>query len=871
MENPRAPDLPTMELLEREHCLAHLTEWLGAAPTRGGCIALVSGEAGIGKTVLLQEFSKQQHETRVLWGACDALFTPRPLGPLYDIARQTKGALLAALSAGGSRDAIFTAALDELERPKSLVIFEDMHWADDATLDLLKYLSRRIQRTHAMLVVTYRDDEVGVRHPLRLAIGDLPASTRRMSLSPLSEDAVAQLARRMGRPSKGLHEITGGNPFFVTEALAADADIVPPTVRDAVLSRAATLDPAAREIAEFLSVIPGKTEAWLLEQATDGVDAGGLEACLNSSMVRYEDGFFAYRHELARRALEDSLSQLRRRSLHASVLTVLAERSDVSAARLAHHAGGAGNAEQVLRFAPVAAARAAAVGAHSEAVSHYEVALRHAAGLAPEDKARLQEQLSYECYLTGQHERAIGPRYSALEIWRTAGARLKEGESLRWLSRLSWFTGKRAQARRYGAEAVAMLESLPASPELAMAHVNLAHLDMEEHETESSIDWAQRAIRLAEPWANEKILGHALNTLGTARLYGGDISGWADLERGLQLALAAGSQDEVGRAYASSSAMAISRRDYLKASRYQSEGMAYSEERDLDSWWLYLLAGRARMRFEQSDWTGATEDAEVVLSHPRATPITSLPALEVLAHLRVRRGDPDASAPLEEARTLAGPRPDLQRIGRLAAVHAEAAWLAGDHDEVVRAAQPAYERLQKQRDPRMKGELAAWLWRAGALDQQPTDVAEPYAQEISGDWRGAARAWQALGCPYEHASLLAWHGDEAQKREALALLEGLGAVPAARALRQKLRAQGVRNVPRGSHASTRSNAHGLTKRETEIVELLRQGLRNSVIARRLFLSQKTVEHHVSSILRKLNVSSRIDVVAMAREKSPDAG
>src|ERR1700676_2528268 len=264
-----------MELLERERCLSDLAKWLHAAAERGGCIALVAGEAGIGKTTLVQEFSKQQSETRVLWGACDALLTPRPLAPLHDIARQTKGVLLTAVNSGANRDAIFTTALDELERANALVVFEDMHWADEATLDLLKYLGRRIHRTHTMLAVTYRDDEVGPQHPLRFVIGDLPrASTHRMTLSPLSEPAVEQLAKRAGRPSRDLHTITGGNPLFVTEVLAAVADTVPATVRDAVLARAARLSPASREIAELVCVVPGKTERWLLEQAIEPDEAG---------------------------------------------------------------------------------------------------------------------------------------------------------------------------------------------------------------------------------------------------------------------------------------------------------------------------------------------------------------------------------------------------------------------------------------------------------------------------------------------------------------------------------------------------------------------------------------------------------------------
>ena len=233
-----------------------------------------------------------------------------------------------------------------------------------------------------------------------------------------------------------------------------------------------------------------------------------------------------------------------------------------------------------------------------------------------------------------------------------------------------------------------------------------------------------------------------------------------------------------------------------------------------------------------------------------------------------RRYAYQTSAPLEEARSLAGPIRELQRIGTLAAICAEAAWLAGDREGVLREVQPAYELARPQRDPRMKGELAGWLWRVGALGQQPADIAEPYALEISGDWRGAARTWKALGCPYEHACMLAWYGAEPEQREALAILDQLGAAPAARMLRKQMRTQGVRGVPRGSQITTRSNPHGLTRREAEILALLSEGLRNSAIAKRLFLSTKTVEHHVSAILTKLGVPSRAKAVAMAR-KQPD--
>jgi DNA-binding CsgD family transcriptional regulator/tetratricopeptide (TPR) repeat protein len=860
-----------MELLERTQCLAELTDWLRRAIEGAGCIALLGAEAGLGKTALLQEFAKAQTRARVLWGGCDALFAPRPLGPLYDIARQTQGELPATINSKANREAIFAAALDELERTPTLVVFEDLHWADEATLDLLKYLGRRIQHAHAMLVVSYRDDEVGPRHPLRFVMGDLPrATTHRMSLLPLSEPAVAQLARRAGQPAAGLHRVTGGNPFFVTEALAAVADTVPASVRDAVLARAMRLSPEARKVAELACVVPGRTESWLLEQAVQ-CDEAAVEGCMNIGMVRSTDGALAFRHELARRAFEDSLSQSHRQHLHAKVFAALSVRPHISAARLAHHAAGARNSAAVMQFTPLAAMQASSVGSHREAVSLYEVALLYAQDIAPDERARLYERLSYECYLTGQHERAIEARRAALEVWRASGARMREGDALQWLSRLSWFVERRADANRYGAEAVSTLESLPHGPELARAYSACAQLDMESHELESGISWAQRAIALAEPCAEKEILCDALGMLGTIRLIAGDASGWADLERALRMALDCELQEQVASTYTDLSAMAVSWRQYDKASHWFSEGLAYCEKHDLDGLRRYMLMYRARKNFEQGDWPAASEDAEAVLRDPLATPITRIPALRTLAHIRIRRGDPQAEAALEEAWALGGAVQELQRIGTLAAIRAEAAWLAGDREGVQKAVGPAYELVCQRRDPRMKGELASWLWRVGALQDQPTEIADPYAQEISGDWRAAARAWKGLDCPYEYACLLAWHGIETEQREALEILERLGAAPAAQVLRKRMRAEGVRAVPRGSRVSTRSNRLGLTRREAEILALVSQGMRNSAIAKRLFVSTRTVDRHVSAILSKLGVRSRGEAVAMAGKGagSPD--
>ncbi len=401
-----------------------------------------------------------------------------------------------------------------------------------------------------------------------------------------------------------------------------------------------------------------------------------------------------------------------------------------------------------------------------------------------------------------------------------------------------------------------------------MAYCNQAELDLEIHEADSSIAWARRSIALAQACGNHEVVCRALNTLGTMRLIVGD-PGLARSRAQSRTRLGRRLQEQVGRAYMSMGAMAVSRRRYADADRHLAAGLAYCEARDLDSPGLYMLAYRVRLRFEQGDWNDAGKDAEAVLKHPRTTPITRIPTLRMVGHLRIRRGDPDANSPLEEARMLGGHVREPQRIGTLAAIRAEAAWLADDREGVIREAQPAYEMTRNRRDPRMKGELATWLWRAGALDEHPTDIAEPYASEIAGDWRAAARLWKTLGCAYEEASVLALHGEESDKRDALAIFDRMGAAPAAQALRQQMRATGVQCVPRGSRNSTRRNPLGLTQREAQILALVSDGMRNSAIAKRLFLSTKTVDRHVSAILMKLGVQSRGEAVAKARGAAPN--
>jgi tetratricopeptide (TPR) repeat protein len=598
-----------MDLLERSSALGELGGLL-AATAAGGRVVLVAGEAGIGKSALVRRFAEERSaDARFLLGACDPLLTPRALGPLHDIARQTGGRLAELLASGAPREAVFAALLDELDlgsRPR-VVVVEDAHWADEATLDLLVFLGRRLERTRALLLATYRDDEVGVDHPLREAVGRLaPEAVRRLRLQPLSAAAVAELARRAGRPPAGLRALTGGNPLLVTEVLAAGDTGVPMTVRDLVLARLGGLPADAREVVRLVAVVPTRAELWLLEEAVRPAPSA-VEAALAGGLLVAGPEAVGFRHELLRQAVEGALPALTRRELNRRVLEALAAapEREVDLARLVHHAREAGDTEAVLRYAPEAARQAAAVASHREAVGHYRAALAHAGRLPPAVRVDLLEAYSVEAYLSGLSAEAVSARQAAMELREAAGDLEKVGEGLRWLSRLHWWDGNRQEAEVAAARAIAVLEALPPGHQLAMAYSNQGQLDILAYRADAAIGWAQRAIELARRLDDQETLTHALTSIGSARLYRSDPGGRADLERGFEVAAAAGLEDHAARALINLATTTAEMLDYRHARQDLDRALAFVQAHELAGYAQHLLGYRARVRLDQGDWAGA--------------------------------------------------------------------------------------------------------------------------------------------------------------------------------------------------------------------------------------------------------------------------
>ncbi len=841
-----------MALLERSGPRAELDAVVGELRRGRGQVVLVHGEAGIGKSSLLTDFLRALPAgLRVLIGRCDDLLVPRPLGAILELWDGLPGRRFEPSDHPGLQLAELVAT------EPTICVVEDVHWADEATLDVLTYLARRVRVLPLLLVLTFRDDELAAGHPLHRTLAAVPSShCRRIGLARLSLDAVTALAGSDADPEAVLR-ITGGNPFFVSEVLAAAGGQTPASVREAVLGRFARLGQAARTTAELVSVLPGRCEAWLIE-ACLGAAADTAAGEVQGLLVADQDDI-RFRHELARRVIEQSLTTQSRRRHNAAVLSALVE-AGAPEARLAHHAWQAGDAVALVQHGLRAAELAARTRAHREASDLYALVLGHQELLEASDRADAWDAYSTQAYAAGRNDTAGAARTRALELRRGLGDPRRLGETLRWLSRIRWTSGDREGAEAAGDEAIQILtgsDGATPGPELAMALSNQSQLAMLAQRDSEAIELGERAATIARMLGDTETLAEAEVNIGSALARADLDAGLAMLQSTAERAAVQGFDDPAGRAMINAAWNALDQHRLDQAGELVEVAIAFADERELSLFAAYLQVMRAMLALARADYPAARTAIELA---PDAHPA---PATLVRAGIAVRCGDADASEVVEQGWRVALATAELQRIRPMACVRAEWAWLRADTTGVDAATADCYRLALRHGSGWDVGALAVWRSRAGLLDVLPDGLPEPYALELAGRTAEAAACWEALGEPHAQALVLLGSSSVDDVRAAMTIFDRTGASAGLPFARSRLRALGVATVPRGRGRRTRENPSGLTDRQLEVLRLVAAGMSTGAIAAQLVLSPKTVEHHVAAILSKLGVSSRADAARLA--------
>jgi DNA-binding CsgD family transcriptional regulator/tetratricopeptide (TPR) repeat protein len=856
-----------VELLEREGALAALGEARDAAARGEGRLVFVTGEPGIGKTSLVTRFVQDLVAgERVLFGTCDDLSIPRPLGPFRDLVGTISPRLEEALSAGAPHD-IQSLLIEELELPPqpTVLVLEDVHWADDATLDTITVLGRRIGSLPTVIILTYRGGEAPLGHPLRVALSAIHAADSVfLELAPLSERAVASL---VGDGAGEMYAATGGNPFYVAELLASrPAADLPPSVANSVLGRASRLDETARRLVELVSVVPSRVPTSVLDAVMPGWVAAAEEP-ERRQLLEVDPRYVRFRHELARNAIRSSLPVAARRRLHGEILAALLT-ADADPADIVHHAEAAGAHEVVADYALVAARRAAALESHREAFSHYRRSTDFLDRLPADEQAVVLQELASTAYLVGRLQDAFPAIDRAIAAYRELGDQAAAARCTRILSRFHWYAGDGAAARAKAVEAVEILEPLGESVDLARAYGGLSQLAMLEDDLEQALALGERALELALRLGDEPARAHALTNLGSARMLL-DRSGTATMLEAHALAHAAGDREEAMRAFAN---LGSSLKDWAQPEQsvlYLQRGLAYAHAHEVHHLAPLLATELAWLRLRAGEWDEAERVARVEIE--RRSSIVQLVAKIVLTELAVRRGDPDAAERLADVTAQADRANELQRIGPVLELATESALLGA-------APMPTelFEKLLGQIKPsgRLAGaramRVAAWAAAAGFDVQYDDLMSAPHFAMLQRDWRAAADAFRDIGWSYDRALMLSLLDDQESLAEAIEIARGLGAGPLTKHVASRMRTLRIR-VPQGPREATRANPAGLTARQLQVLSFLTEGLTNAEIADRLVVSLRTVEHHVAAVLSKLGAATRRDAARRASELGVGTG
>ncbi|MGE2723932.1 AAA family ATPase [Mycolicibacterium pulveris] len=855
-----------MVLTERAHSLGELTAVADEARAGRGGVVIVCGESGVGKTSFVEAFLKRWPDReRVLWGVCDPLTTPRPLGPIHDLADQFEPLTQQVLRGSDRPYEIFAAVFEELAAQPSVLVIDDMHWADQATVDLIRFVLRRIRRTHSLVVGAVRDDEIAIAHPMRLLLGDVARSTTAVSLklSPLSLDAVTEFVGDRSVDPVWLHQITGGNAFFVTEMLDHIGEELPTTVRDAILARTVGLDVPAWDLLYLLACAPGPIPDYLL--ADLGVTITALRTLDDAKLILRSDRGVTFRHDLCRLAIASVIPPGAEADLHRRMIHAYESASRFEPAILTHHAVGAGDHQRIRAVASEAGRVAARSGAHTQAADFYKIALDRGGPSAPRSEAELLELLAEECYLTDRLDDAIAAGRRALRLREQLGDAVAVSAGHHALALFESNNANLAAAHHHAAQAVAALDghgaagSEPEYAPLGHALTTQAYLAVLASDLTRAAEFLCQADRFAAMIDDPALAARVALIDG----YRGALAGQNGAREKMLSSIRSAGELFEDHTYAngctSLAFVDIEQRRLNDAAAVLDMGVAPSDERDVPLGRSHLLAMRSRLELLTGSWDDAAVDAEEVVGGPSGPLARTWPYV-VRALIALRRDGTRVDG-IDEAWRLGYGFGAHIRLCAAAAI-AEQAWLTGAADDRLDECRALLASHQGAHHL-ARGELAMWLHRLGhSVDVDR--IEGPYRLLLDGAYEAAGEEFLALSVPYEAALAFTDSGDAVLAGRGLRLLDELGASAVATKIRHDLRARGVTVVsPRRLEPG--ANPVGLTSRQVEVLRLIGEGLTNAELAERLFLSVKTVGHHVSAILAKMEVSRRRDAVRRGRE------
>ncbi len=842
-------------LVERDSQLEVLHGIARNSVHRGG-LAFVFGEAGHGKTSLVEAFvAGLDHRFRIITLSCEPIGRPLAFGPLLAAPDPLSDAVRDELDRGGVRPSVYRAMLELLCGQPTVLIVEDIQWADEATLGLVRHLAKHVASASSVIVVTLRPEEIDPAHPFQVVTADIGRLATRIDLPPLSVDGIRQMVSDTALSAPAVHAATLGNPFFVEEIVRHPETDIPATVTDAIEALIGSLPAETREAVELIALTADGIDLDLLADREEAVDLACRRRLLVVSGTRVR-----CRHDLIRATVARRVPPTRARRLHRHIFHLLQRDSSglVRTAELAYHSHLGGMEAEAARYSVDAARTAARSGSHREAALAYGWAFEHRREIPADRLAHVLRAAAYEHLLVNDFLTAIQMAETVLE---TATDERERGEANAWIALFAIRQSHTDLAERHAIRALDLLRPFGPSVALARAETVLAAIPLVRGASGDAIAQAERAVQTARASGARAVEADALITLGSALVNLDRVDGFGLIEEGGRLAREVGSLDAAARAVYQLGKIPFEEMRLSDAARLMDEGLVYLASEELDAWYVALEVTRAHISVTRGEWEAAAVSLARALPRPTCLSTETEGAL-VDARRLMRVGDPAALEALDLGLSRADVGVGYSKDVLATELAMEAAWLGLLNEG---AAADRYTRMtdiaQRFGDHWSLSRLAFWAIRLG-LAPPPGPLRGPVGDEIEGDPIKAALRWRESGYPVEAAIVEAFTPG-ASLRDVFAELERLGALGMTAGLRMRLRERGVTGIPRGVQRATEAHPGGLTARQQDVLALIAAGYTNDAIATELFVSSKTVSHHVSAILTKLGVENRLQAASVA--------